>query len=351
MFRPDFGHLYKYISSVGLALLAAAIVLPWFVLQANEPFLIKTSALKQLTSEAQSAIEDRQHLLSEVQGWMLWISLLLGLVGIGLIGWGFVGWRRQQRRHEDSEEEDLKRKRLDYRLASPAEVRAEQRKEEAEESANQEASDAAAQPGKSSAPQGALPAGPTPRERWDRLRATETKFNAQLALAFSGEYQVATDVRVVTESGRSVIVDVLAQAADGKAWAPFVVDTAVRMSSNLVHSTVMDRMLRLAFASQPLSGGSLPTGARGRPPAARAHAVLHLVVSTQNVRGRSIIQKVVTDVNLVLQRPVGVIVWDVDADPSDELDYDLDVLRASTVAALAQPNVVVERSLSLSTSD
>jgi hypothetical protein len=62
--QVEFGTLYKFVASIGLVLIVAAVVLPWILLQSTDVLLIFEESIAGLSDSAGGAIERRQVLVA-----------------------------------------------------------------------------------------------------------------------------------------------------------------------------------------------------------------------------------------------------------------------------------------------
>lgn len=106
--RFDFGHFFKFLSSVGLALLVAAVAAPWLFATASGLLTISQDDLSGLTPVARAVILDRQQAIRDVQAWLPLACVLLAAIGLALLIWGLVGWRKRQKVSDDAEDVDLR---------------------------------------------------------------------------------------------------------------------------------------------------------------------------------------------------------------------------------------------------
>lgn len=135
--RVEFGHLYKFIVSIGLALAAASLIVPWAVLRESSVLLVPVSELDDLTPTARLAIEEKQgHVLRVVE--LYPVACLVALVlGLLIAGFGVFLWWRRQRVLDQREDLDLEQQIRGLRPLSPPEIE-EGRWQEAIESAEEE---------------------------------------------------------------------------------------------------------------------------------------------------------------------------------------------------------------------
>ncbi|RPJ74973.1 MAG: hypothetical protein EHM20_09720 [Alphaproteobacteria bacterium] len=88
----EYSDFYKFIASVGIALISLAVLVPWLFFREPFDLLLKTEDITNLTPLAQSIIQNRQTILQIVINIIPWFSLgslILGLITfvIGGINW------------------------------------------------------------------------------------------------------------------------------------------------------------------------------------------------------------------------------------------------------------------------
>ena len=164
--RVEFGHLYKFIVSIGLALAAASLIVPWAVLRESGVLLVPTSELDRLTPTARLAIEEKQgHVLRVVEWYPLACSVAL-VLGLLIAGFGVVLWWRRQVVLDRREDLELETQIRGLRSLSPPEIE-EGRWQEAIESAEEELqskdAESGAPAGNAEAPGETEPVSETPR--------------------------------------------------------------------------------------------------------------------------------------------------------------------------------------------
>jgi hypothetical protein len=129
MGQIEYGDYYKFVASAGIALLVAAILLPWMFLR--EPFDLAIDAAKiaQLTPEAQNIVRERQHHVALSIHYIPPASCGLGVLGLLMISWGLIGWRGRQTIRDKSEELEVEKLSRELEQMSPSEVQAKARED------------------------------------------------------------------------------------------------------------------------------------------------------------------------------------------------------------------------------
>lgn len=313
--RFDFGHFFKFLASVGLALMVAAVAVPWLFATTNGALTITQNDLSELTPVAQDVLNGRQQATQTVQVWLPLICVTLALLGIILFIWGLVGWRKRQKVSDDAEDVDLRTKSATYEKLTSGEAD-EKRREEVEEEVLEE-SRVVATPLIVDAEQKESTSAPQPdrqpdiRDRMRERRETEAHVASLLRAGLSDDLALTEGVKVTTPSGLEARIDFLLESSrNGTPWGQLAIE--LRFSSPRTLSTsIPGWMVSLASASSNLAQKKVYTGLRGRPADATTSGVLLLVLRDyDSADGRALerAKKLVTDVNHVLIVPTGVVV-------------------------------------------
>jgi hypothetical protein len=95
MNKPEYSDLYKFIVSLGLILIAFAILLPWLFLRESFDSLVSASDIANLTPTAQTLITHRQNVALWIVQNIVWISAIPAILGfVSLVG-GLFLWQRK----------------------------------------------------------------------------------------------------------------------------------------------------------------------------------------------------------------------------------------------------------------
>lgn len=297
--RFEFGHLYKFVTSVGLAFIAAAIVFPWFLHQASESLVITSDDLDALTPVARDVLIRRQADLLFFETWQWLISALSACIGIALTIYGFRGWRIRQGKIDKGEDYDIGSKKAQYEALNPAEIKD---KEDAEVS---ESGVPLSSPVPPTAQSSERTETPTSFEQHRlRLREVQRSCLDLFGSAFAGTHSLQRDIKVKTRFDGSAALDgVLVPNKEN--WGSLLLDISVVGGSA---AFVGDRMLRIAYASQDVEPGPLPSGAPGRPPLPLTSGVKIFVFdSEQPERTWTRTDMEVRRFNAVVRQPVATI--------------------------------------------
>lgn len=127
MTKLEYGDYYRFLVSVGIALIVVALLFPWLVL--SEPFdlLVTSAQLRELTPDARELILRRQSSTSLLVGVIPWVSGVLAVAGILFVVVGLRHWRRRQGTAD--EEQDLRAEKLRKELQAMSADEVEQRTE------------------------------------------------------------------------------------------------------------------------------------------------------------------------------------------------------------------------------
>jgi hypothetical protein len=120
--RPDTGNFNRFLTSMGLVLLVAALVIPYFFFQNTDTLRIPARDLDALTATGREVLAGRQDAIAALEPWVLGFSGALAAVGVGLL---VVGGRRLRLAQVSEEEEDELRKsraRAEIRRLSPEQL-------------------------------------------------------------------------------------------------------------------------------------------------------------------------------------------------------------------------------------
>jgi len=120
----EYGDFYKFIVSIGIALIIAAVVLPWLFLREPFDLLLDSNQLARLTPSAQAIIAEREHFLATIFHLVPWISGAQFVAGTFLVIAGLAKWRERQILRDRSEELSVKKQELELTSMPAEEVNA-----------------------------------------------------------------------------------------------------------------------------------------------------------------------------------------------------------------------------------
>jgi hypothetical protein len=296
--RAEYGHFYKWLTSIGLALIAAAAALPWFVHQAADALTIPSAELETYTETARRVLESRQEELELTQLLLPWMVVLLVTLGVAASYFGLLGWKARQDKVDQSEDIDLAKKLLEIEQVPDSESEAMLKSEVLEDEAASVGS-ANEQPGAAVEPNRVA-------ERMADLKRLEERASVLLAESFDTTHDVVSRVRVTTSVGVRIQVDAVAQDSSG-VWGAIIQDTIRISNATLARSRVRDALQRLAYASHDISPSLLPTG--DSPVEVRATGLLLVVLDGETADSvRRAVEEELAQINLVLKRSVALAV-------------------------------------------
>lgn len=264
----DQGHIRKYLTTLGVAIVVASLGIGGFLLQTQSDLLVEQDKLAKLTPAARAAIERKQQIVLAATHWAPLVLGALAALGVGLAAWGLVGWRRKQLELDAKDRAELgkiegERDKIHAELAAmqmTAAEKAEELEQEAEElvrddrSRHREDGDEEA-PGEPEAPESEVPEEPAPpvaeppvatgRDVFRWIARVEDALVSRLASAWP-EAEVLRDVRpeftpvdvVLEDQQLDQLTLVELKIADAKNFG-----NRIRESTSAV-STVAEQLIR-----------------------------------------------------------------------------------------------------------
>jgi hypothetical protein len=205
--RTDTGNFNRFLTSLGLLLLAAALVIPYFYFRNTEILTIPESDLRSMTPTARSALGGRQDAIATLEPWVVGGAIALALGGAVLVVAGGLRLRAAQESEDEETELRKDRARLELDEMSPAE-KAEQVAEKAKEETAREEGDAVA-------PREAVAA----TAPWSR-RAAITRISDRVRAAFGDgdlpTHQLKWQVRIGTATDAVRMDGVFESSREGR---------------------------------------------------------------------------------------------------------------------------------------
>ena len=102
MLRTDSSNFNRLLTSLGLLLLGASLVVPYLFFRSTDVLQIPESQLNQLSPTAEEALRGRQEGISNLEPVVLGLAIVFAAVGFALLLWGGIRLREAQR-HEDEQ--------------------------------------------------------------------------------------------------------------------------------------------------------------------------------------------------------------------------------------------------------
>jgi hypothetical protein len=134
--RTDTGNFDRLLTSLGLVLLGAALVIPYFFFGSTDTLEVPVRELREMTEAGRSSLLRRQETIVSLEPWVAAASIFLAAVGLLLLVAGAFRLRGAQAREDEEGELRRTRARLEVEEMSPAEKAAkvsEQAEREVEE--------------------------------------------------------------------------------------------------------------------------------------------------------------------------------------------------------------------------
>jgi hypothetical protein len=119
--RPDTGNFNRFLTSLGLLMLGASLVIPYFYFRNTEILVIPAAELHDLTPRGRSAILSRQDAIAAFEPWVVGLAAFLALAGLVLLVVGALRLRSAQVMEDEESALRRKRARLEVEEMSPAE--------------------------------------------------------------------------------------------------------------------------------------------------------------------------------------------------------------------------------------
>jgi hypothetical protein len=339
-FKVDYSSFYKFVSSIGLVLIASAATIPWFVMRAAVPESFRNARAEETLERAAETRADQYLLALQAYPWVSGTLVILGLI---LTIYGLFAWRSRQVKLDADEDEAFRQRRV---LGQTTYATQEERQQKLDLEANETESAATtddnegvgsrdtASPAESGASGGGASSVPTDAQAIQvandrasqrlRLEGLEGKVGELIAMAYKDTHSLETGVRVPTSDGaqRLSILDFVARARDPEKWTSFALEVRVVSTRGPMAADTLQRsMIRLAMAARGVPEGPIPRGRKGRPALARSVSLLVVIAAAPQYamsayagsgRSTSSFWRVATErvevLNSVLLRKVGVLV-------------------------------------------
>src|SRR5215469_5909843 len=115
----DYGDFYKFLASVGIALIILAILTPWLFLREPFDLSIEAEHIKTLSPRAQDLVLKRQDMVSRIFPAIPAISCVLLVVGIVVTSIGLFHWHGRQKLRDRGEDYSVEIQRRELEGMSP----------------------------------------------------------------------------------------------------------------------------------------------------------------------------------------------------------------------------------------
>lgn len=123
MNKIDFTDIYKFLVSIGVAIIVFSILLPYLIFSSNFSFILKPQEILELSPTAQTFVNYQQSYLLQIAKNYFAISLFLLSLGVALTVGGMWGWYKRQQLRDTKEDTETKRAKLDWEKIERRETR------------------------------------------------------------------------------------------------------------------------------------------------------------------------------------------------------------------------------------
>lgn len=218
MLKTDTGNFNRFLTSLGLLLLAGALLIPYFYFHDTDVLRVSRKELNSLTPVGRHALEARQRRASDLEAWVLVLAGALVLGGAGSLYLGGRRLRFAQGKEDEAIDRQAKRDDVEIQRLSATEVE-EKRDEQALEAAGEPprpepTGEAPARP-----PARAEPTFPSPPPTVQESRDAIARIEETLRRTFEGHknelFEYIPEAKLVSGS-RQLRIDGLFQSRDGK---------------------------------------------------------------------------------------------------------------------------------------
>lgn len=128
----EFGDLYKFIVSAGIALAGGALLFLWLLLKEPFDLTLKEVDIKALSPSAQETVRQRQEVVAALVKVVPWLAPIFVAGGLGIAGWGVHRWRKLQSISDQLADLDLQIKQASVRPKTEDEATAAELVEQSE---------------------------------------------------------------------------------------------------------------------------------------------------------------------------------------------------------------------------
>lgn len=216
MLRTDTGNFNRLLASLGLLLVAAALVIPYFYFRNTETLRIPEAELRALTDRGEATLRNRQDAIADLELWVVLLSLALVVGGVTLLVLGGKRLRIAQAKEDEAVDRRAQKEQVEIQRLSRDEV--EEKREEQAREATQEPADEAGPgrpplagpaetpPVRSSTrlePPPVRSGGGTVQQSREAIERIEHKVSRLFEDSFKGSVRYIPDVKIVGTSGGS----------------------------------------------------------------------------------------------------------------------------------------------------
>ena len=120
--KVEFSDLYKFLTSIGLVIIAAAFIIPWLFMRQDMSIVLSAEDYNQLADSSKELTDKRISLNTRVVNTLPWLSLTLLMIGSAIIGFGISKWKKKQDVVDESEKLKLAKLRAEVEPLEPSEI-------------------------------------------------------------------------------------------------------------------------------------------------------------------------------------------------------------------------------------
>lgn len=132
MQKIDYGDINKFLVSIGLVLIALAVLTPYLYLKEDFGLYIEQSKIDQMQEPIKELITEKQNQVIKFQIFIPWVSLSFFLLGLTSTIIGLVRWFKRQSKIDEKFDKELQKLDLEITSLTPEE-KEEKAKQEVEE--------------------------------------------------------------------------------------------------------------------------------------------------------------------------------------------------------------------------
>lgn len=278
--KLEFGQLYKFVVSLGLVLMAIAVIGPWAILRDQGALLVTREALDDLTPRAQEVLELKQHHAELIVRAYPVVALVLLVTGAVVAVWGLTQWWGRQKVADERENVDLavQKRTLEPQTAAEQESRLDADVEEAMAASAPAETEPRGRAGNeapgtvprtdetdsarvsSGTPTPARPAASENTAGSDylafrkKVRSVEALVSSRVAEALGGTHRIDTDVKVRVGEDVRGYADIVALAeTDAAAWSLVIDVKFTRKPTKNIGPILNDSLLNGASVARALN--------------------------------------------------------------------------------------------------
>ena len=121
MQKIDYGDINKFLVSIGLVLIALAVLTPYLYLKEDFGLYIEQSKIDQMQEPIKELITEKQNQVIKFQTFIPWVSLSFFLLGLTSTIIGLVRWFKRQSKIDEKFDKELQKLDLEITSLTPEE--------------------------------------------------------------------------------------------------------------------------------------------------------------------------------------------------------------------------------------